>query len=302
MIVQCAECKTSFRLNDELVPPRTIKVRCSKCGHVFAIDGRDVDISAPEPVSAPSPAASVPPPERFGDLDLNRSASSPAPAADTQAVPPVAPAAGKQEDASTTATAQVRHTPFASSSPTAGGAAAVPFPQAPSAPTAQGSSTEGGDPAAGLELERSQTPPMMGAAATPATPAAPASPAAPSAAAAATAVEAPPATAAGTFRELDLDAPAAAEEKPAAAEDPQQKRQQDKARRLARALVSDILVYNREKRDKALASGNLVQALAGEIKKSWEVYKERVTPEVANSTNHFREALNDILADGQQIF
>ena len=118
----------------------------------------------------------------------------------------------------------------------------------------------------------------------------------------AVAVEAPPAPVPESFRQLDLDASAKVAEPAAVEVAPQQKRQDDKARRLARALVSDILVYNREKRDKALQGGNLVQALAGEIKKSWEVYKERVTPEVANSTNHFREALNDILADGQQIF
>lgn len=76
----------------------------------------------------------------------------------------------------------------------------------------------------------------------------------------------------------------------------------DKSRRLARALVSDILVYNRETRDRALAEGKLVQALGTEIKKSWELYKEKVTPEVANSNNTFREALNEILADGQKIF
>jgi predicted Zn finger-like uncharacterized protein len=75
-----------------------------------------------------------------------------------------------------------------------------------------------------------------------------------------------------------------------------------KARRLARALVSDILVYNRDKRDSALASGTLVQALGTEIKKSWELYKERVTPEVATATNHFKDALNDILAEGQKVF
>ena len=43
-------------------------------------------------------------------------------------------------------------------------------------------------------------------------------------------------------------------------------------------------------------------ALGQEIKKSWELYKEKVTPEVANSTNHFRDALNEILADGENIF
>jgi predicted Zn finger-like uncharacterized protein len=78
--------------------------------------------------------------------------------------------------------------------------------------------------------------------------------------------------------------------------------QDQKAKRLARALVSDILVYNRDKRDKALAEGALVQALGQEIKKSWELYKERVTPEVANDSNYFKDALNDILADGQKIF
>lgn len=71
---------------------------------------------------------------------------------------------------------------------------------------------------------------------------------------------------------------------------------------LARALVSDILVYNRELRDKAMADGNLLEVLGGEIKKSWELYKEKVTPEVANSTNHFRDALNEILADGNKVF
>jgi predicted Zn finger-like uncharacterized protein len=88
------------------------------------------------------------------------------------------------------------------------------------------------------------------------------------------------------------DAPSKAKAKPA----------DDKAKRLARALVSDILVYHRDARDQALSDGNLVQVLGQEIKKSWELYKERVTPEVANETNYFREALNEILADGQQIF
>ena len=80
------------------------------------------------------------------------------------------------------------------------------------------------------------------------------------------------------------------------------RRKRDKAEMLARALVSDILVYNQDARDKALAEGNLLEALGGEIKKSWELYKEKVTPEVANSTTHFRDALNDILADGEKLF
>ncbi len=80
------------------------------------------------------------------------------------------------------------------------------------------------------------------------------------------------------------------------------RRRRSKEEMLARALVSDILVYNRELRDRALAEGNLIEALGAEIKKSWELYKQKVTPEVANSTNHFRDALNAILAEGENVF
>jgi predicted Zn finger-like uncharacterized protein len=76
----------------------------------------------------------------------------------------------------------------------------------------------------------------------------------------------------------------------------------DRAKRLARVLVSDILWYNRERRDAALRDGTLMTSLGEEIKKSWELYKEKVGPEAAHSTNYFKEALNEILADGQQVF
>ncbi len=80
------------------------------------------------------------------------------------------------------------------------------------------------------------------------------------------------------------------------------RRRRSKEEMLARALVSDIMVYNRDLYDQAKAEGNLLEALGTEIKKSWELYKQKVTPEVANSTNHFRDALNEILADGENIF
>ena len=33
-----------------------------------------------------------------------------------------------------------------------------------------------------------------------------------------------------------------------------------------------------------------------------KIVEEKVTPEVANSTSHFRDALNEILAEGQKVF
>lgn len=77
---------------------------------------------------------------------------------------------------------------------------------------------------------------------------------------------------------------------------------EDRAKRLARVLVSDILIYNREKREEGLAEGTLMTVLGEEIKKSWELYKEKVGSDVASSTNYFKEALNEILADGQEVF
>ncbi|HEX6038700.1 zinc-ribbon domain-containing protein [Longimicrobium sp.] len=75
-----------------------------------------------------------------------------------------------------------------------------------------------------------------------------------------------------------------------------------KARRLARALVSDIVTYHPERRDKSLADGTIKREFMDEIKKSWEEYVGQVGAETARGTTHFRDALNDILAKGQQIF
>jgi predicted Zn finger-like uncharacterized protein len=83
---------------------------------------------------------------------------------------------------------------------------------------------------------------------------------------------------------------------------PARRRRRDKAEMLARALVSDILVYNRDARDQAVAEGNLLEVLGPEIKKSWELYKEKVGAEAASSTTYFKDALNEILADGQRVF
>jgi hypothetical protein len=84
---------------------------------------------------------------------------------------------------------------------------------------------------------------------------------------------------------------------PFLASDPSQK-----ARRLARALVSDMVVYHPAKRREALAAGTLKQAFEEEIAKSWEEYVEQVGRELADSTTHFTDALNEILADGRAIF
>ena len=75
-----------------------------------------------------------------------------------------------------------------------------------------------------------------------------------------------------------------------------------KARRLARALISDMVVYHPAKRQEGLRDGNLRELFDEEIKKSWEEYAEQVGKEVAGTTPYFKEALNEILAGGRQLF
>jgi predicted Zn finger-like uncharacterized protein len=118
-----------------------------------------------------------------------------------------------------------------------------------------------------------------------------------------------PAAPAMSIDETLVEMPAAPDPAPAPAAEPEGARPSrgsrspdDRAKRLARVLVSDILWYNRERRDAALRDGTLMTSLGEEIKKSWELYKEKVGPEAAHSTNYFKEALNEILADGQQVF
>jgi predicted Zn finger-like uncharacterized protein len=84
---------------------------------------------------------------------------------------------------------------------------------------------------------------------------------------------------------------------PFLSQDPSQK-----ARRLARALISDMVVYHPAKRREGIRDGTLKQLFEDEIKKSWEEYSEQVGRDVAESSSHFRDALNEILADGRSIF
>jgi hypothetical protein len=75
-----------------------------------------------------------------------------------------------------------------------------------------------------------------------------------------------------------------------------------KGRRLARALVSDMIAYQPGKREEGLANGTLKQIFREEIKKSFEEYVDQIGKEFADSTTHFQDALNDLLAGGQKMF
>lgn len=75
-----------------------------------------------------------------------------------------------------------------------------------------------------------------------------------------------------------------------------------RARRLARALISDVAAYHPERQERGLRDGRLKELFQEELKKSWQEYVEQVGVEMAKSTPYFRDALNEILAKGKRVF
>lgn len=76
----------------------------------------------------------------------------------------------------------------------------------------------------------------------------------------------------------------------------------ERARRFARALVSDIAAYHADRLEKSRAAGTLRADFRDEVLKSWEEYVMQVGAEMAHQTTYFRDALNDILGRGEQVF
>ena len=76
----------------------------------------------------------------------------------------------------------------------------------------------------------------------------------------------------------------------------------NRAKRLARVLASDMITYNPARYADARRQGTLRQDFREEIEKSWEEYVEQVGEVLATTTNHFADALNEVLAQGEHLF
>ena len=77
---------------------------------------------------------------------------------------------------------------------------------------------------------------------------------------------------------------------------------ENRARRLARVLASDMITYNPARYAEARRRGSLRDDFQDEIQKSWEEYVDQVGEELARSTHHFADALNEVLAQGEPLF
>jgi len=318
MNVRCPACETVFRVDPSKVPSAGVRARCAVCSDVFevspAAEGRPAP--GPErqttaargvpsmPATPPQPVVTAPQPRLSRPVISRWSVKPPPPIPSVGATPPVAPPPPPAPAATPEALPTPPMTPATQAArpsapvfrPMEGREVAVPRvptpePAAPSAPRVPGPTVE----TVVRPLRPAPPPPPS-----PITAAQPASQTAPPAAPPPhpPVVPAPraPSAAAPTpppARPLEEKKPI----NPFLARDPRQK-----ARRLARALVSDMIVYQPDKRAQALAAGNLKEAFAEEIKKSWEEFVDQVGKEMAESAPYFTEALNEILADGQQIF
>ena len=68
-----------------------------------------------------------------------------------------------------------------------------------------------------------------------------------------------------------------------------------KAMRLARAIASDISLYNEQKIIRGIEQDNLFETLKDEIEEGRELFKSRVSKEIFTRTNFFDRAIVDIV-------
>ena len=270
MNVTCPNCATIYRVDPAKVPDAGVRARCAVCAAVFPVrrDAASQGVVAPAAGHAEARATTAPP---VPPPQAREEARAPDVPATRAATAPTAPAAPQPVAPSRPEPAPVptpRPEPSRPSYAAPAPAAPPPVPAAPAAPR----------------------PPIARPAGLPPSPAAP-RPAVPSRGAPppAPGVPAPSPAAAGSTARKPVN--------PFLSQDPGQK-----ARRLARALISDMVVYHPAKRREGLRDGTLKALFEEEIKKSWEEYTDQVGKDVAESTTHFKDALNEILADGRQIF
>lgn len=69
----------------------------------------------------------------------------------------------------------------------------------------------------------------------------------------------------------------------------------DQAKRLARTILSDIMLYNQAKVKEGIEKDTLFDVLADELGEGLKYYESMVDENVRSSTNFFNEAVADVL-------
>ena len=69
-----------------------------------------------------------------------------------------------------------------------------------------------------------------------------------------------------------------------------------KAKRLARIIVSDIVLYNQPRVEEGVRNRNLFRLLADDIREGSNLYEQRVPAEVRAGTNYLKDAFDELIA------
>ncbi len=69
----------------------------------------------------------------------------------------------------------------------------------------------------------------------------------------------------------------------------------DEARRLARTILSDIVLYNQAKVKEGIEKDTLFEVLTEELAEGKKYYESMVDETVRDATNYFNEAVVDVL-------
>ena len=72
-------------------------------------------------------------------------------------------------------------------------------------------------------------------------------------------------------------------------------RNPESAKRLAKAIVSDISLYNKDKIVEGIENDNLFEVLDEELRRGKEMYEAEVGADIIQATNFFDEALVDMV-------
>jgi len=71
---------------------------------------------------------------------------------------------------------------------------------------------------------------------------------------------------------------------------------QVKARRLARIIVSDIVLYNQAKVEQGVRDGSFYELLADDIREGEHLYRQRVSQQVRDTTSFLKDAFEELIA------
>lgn len=69
----------------------------------------------------------------------------------------------------------------------------------------------------------------------------------------------------------------------------------DAAARLARTIVSDIALYNKEKISQGIREDNIFDLLDKELNEGLELYRSRISPDLDKKNSLYNKAIVDIL-------